>query len=139
MGPIDTMMDSRALVFATVALCVGLAAAEDPASSWLAYTQYTATDTITLMNVTRTVPEYPTDRLGGPAPGFWFGVEDTANMVSFSRSLPTVMDLRATPSLTVSSTGTTTTGGRRSRARSSRATWWSARWSTRRAPRRRTS
>merc|ERR1711916_171190 len=81
MGPIDTMMDSRALVFATVALCVGLAAAQDPASSWLAYTQYTATDTITLMNVTWTVPEYPTDRLGGPAPGFWFGVEDTANMV----------------------------------------------------------
>jgi len=60
----------------TAALAVGLALAQDPADSWLAYTVAKGNGKlVTQVNMTWAVPAYPTTRDGGNAPGWWFGIE----------------------------------------------------------------
>lgn len=52
----------------------------DPASSWLAYAIAPGNGARVLqVNATWTVPEYPTTRGGGNAPGWWFGIEPPVN------------------------------------------------------------
>jgi len=49
---------------------------QDPAGSWLAYVIGPGNGKlVTWVNATWTVPSYPTIRTGGPAPGWWFGIE----------------------------------------------------------------
>jgi len=48
----------------------------DPATSWLTYAVAKGGGkTVTYMNATWTVPSYPTQKVEGNAPGFWYGIE----------------------------------------------------------------
>ncbi|KNC55381.1 uncharacterized protein AMSG_11038 [Thecamonas trahens ATCC 50062] len=69
----------------TVLVCVVLVAlavataAQDPASSWLSYAEYSADDSITFLAANWTVPAYPSDKFASRAPGFWISVENADN------------------------------------------------------------
>jgi hypothetical protein len=54
-----------------------IAAADDPAGSWLSYASWTAPGDaeITMLNTTWVVPSMPTEKRGSNAPGWWFGLQ----------------------------------------------------------------
>ena len=54
-----------------------LAAAGDPADSWLSYTAFApgGGGAVTMLNATWKVPAMPTNLAGSNAPGWWFGVQ----------------------------------------------------------------
>merc|ERR1711991_819869 len=70
----NTRLEIQMKVFVVLALLAAVAAAQDPAGSWLSYTEYDAPGTITFMSANWTVPSNPKDPFGGNAPGFWPGV-----------------------------------------------------------------
>jgi len=67
------MSFSKILCLATLASTVS---ANDPADSWLVYAKAAGSGSKVLsVNATWVVPDYPTIRSNGNAPGWWFGIE----------------------------------------------------------------
>jgi hypothetical protein len=75
------MLTSKILTKTLVAAAAAtLAAANDPAGSWLSYAAYTdpGHGIITTLNTTWTVPSNPKSNWGSNAPGWWFGIQTAA-------------------------------------------------------------
>jgi hypothetical protein len=73
------MEHAATLLSLSLSLFFSGAAAQDPASSWLAYTISEGNgELVTLVNATWKVPSYPNQQYGGNAPGWWYGIEPTA-------------------------------------------------------------
>jgi len=62
--------------FLLSSLLVSFVQANDPADSWLVYSKAAGKGSKVLsVNATWVVPDYPSVRGGGNAPGWWFGIE----------------------------------------------------------------